>query len=94
MEYLYIRENPSLPKGVFDAPQRLVQLEIHIPFLLNYFNIEFDRCIQSISPGWVNTEIVPEYVKKNIMPLFLESEDLAEAVLYVLGTPPRVQVNL
>lgn len=24
---------------------------------------------------------------------FLEAEDIAEAVLYVLGTPPRVQVH-
>lgn len=55
--------------------------------------IDVISCIQSVSPGWVNTEIVPEYMKKSNMK-FLESDDLAEAVLYVLGTPQRVQVKL
>lgn len=43
----------------------------------------------------VNTEIASEVTKKRLKNLtFLESEDIAEAVLYVLGTPPRVQVKL
>ncbi|XP_055612044.1 farnesol dehydrogenase-like [Uranotaenia lowii] len=47
--------------------------------------------VTSISPGGVRTEIMtveipPEYP-------ILEAEDISEAVLYVLGTPPRVQVH-
>jgi NADP+-dependent farnesol dehydrogenase len=54
--------------------------------------------LQSISPGAVKTEILiasghqdlePE-MSKNIP--FLESKDIADAVLYILGTPPHVQV--
>ncbi|KAF2891971.1 hypothetical protein ILUMI_14202, partial [Ignelater luminosus] len=58
----------------------------------------------SISPGYVKTEIVEANLKgsglttspeleafvKNF-PAGLEAEDIAEAVLYVLATPPHVQ---
>ncbi|XP_049299590.1 farnesol dehydrogenase-like [Anopheles funestus] len=48
--------------------------------------------VTSISPGGVRTEIfegvdVPEDMA------MLESEDISEAVLYVIGTPPHVQVH-
>ncbi|XP_058834737.1 farnesol dehydrogenase-like [Topomyia yanbarensis] len=48
--------------------------------------------VTSISPGVVKTEIIPADVVATGMP-FLESEDIAEAVLYVVGTPPRVQIH-
>ncbi|XP_062558600.1 farnesol dehydrogenase-like [Armigeres subalbatus] len=48
--------------------------------------------ITSISPGVVRTEIVPESFIEQGHPM-LESEDISEAVLYVLGTPPRVQIH-
>ncbi|XP_063235308.1 farnesol dehydrogenase-like [Bacillus rossius redtenbacheri] len=52
--------------------------------------------ITSISPGGVRTEMVaraniPEEVLKTMS--LLEPEDLAEAVVYTLSTPPRVQVH-
>lgn len=41
----------------------------------------------------VNTGIVSGEIKENVAVLpLLEPEDIAEAILYVLGTPPRVQV--
>ncbi|XP_053689237.1 farnesol dehydrogenase-like [Sabethes cyaneus] len=48
--------------------------------------------VTSISPGGVRTEIIPEEFLTAEMPM-LESEDIAEAVLYVVGTPPHVQVH-
>lgn len=54
--------------------------------------------LQSLSPGGVKTEFLiasgnqdfdPEMFDQ--MPL-LESKDIADAVLYILGTPPHVQV--
>ena len=54
--------------------------------------------LQSLSPGGVKTEFAaaaghldvdPELL--NEIPL-LESKDIADAVLYILGTPPHVQV--
>ncbi|XP_001867076.2 farnesol dehydrogenase [Culex quinquefasciatus] len=48
--------------------------------------------VTSISPGAVRTEILPEAIINSGIPL-LEAEDIAEAVLYVVATPPRVQVH-
>lgn len=49
---------------------------------------------QSISPGTVKTEIFTERALEFLkdMPM-LEAEDISDAVMYVLGTPPHVQVN-
>jgi short-subunit dehydrogenase len=61
--------------------------------LPNYF------CTQSVSPGAVATEFAEasdyqrdllEHMKE--IP-FLQSKDIADAVIYVLGTPPHVQVG-
>lgn len=49
---------------------------------------------QSISPGIVETEIfTPEHLEFVKMMPHLKSEDIAAAVVYVLGTPPHVQVK-
>ncbi|XP_058834860.1 farnesol dehydrogenase-like [Topomyia yanbarensis] len=47
--------------------------------------------VTSISPGVVRTEMTPEDIAK-IAPA-LEAEDIANAIVYVLGTPPRVQIH-
>lgn len=49
--------------------------------------------MQSISPGAVRTEIF----KPELLPLlkdipFLNPEDVSQAVLYAIATPPHVQV--
>jgi hypothetical protein len=47
--------------------------------------------LQSLSPGLVETESVPEeYLKKSPA---LKPEDIAAGVLYVLGAPQHVQVR-
>jgi hypothetical protein len=47
--------------------------------------------LQSLSPGLVETETTPkEFLKKSPA---LKPEDIAPGVLYVLGTPPHVQVR-
>lgn len=48
--------------------------------------------LQSISPGAVDTEIISDRLRDLKIP-FLAAEDLAAAVLYVIGTPPHVQVH-
>ncbi|XP_055623913.1 farnesol dehydrogenase-like [Toxorhynchites rutilus septentrionalis] len=48
--------------------------------------------VTSISPGTVKTEIIPNLEESEGFPM-LQSEDIAAAVLYVLGTPPHVQVH-
>jgi len=49
--------------------------------------------ITSISPGVVRTEIIPDEVLAAADMHLLNAEDIAAAVLYVLGTPPHVQVH-
>jgi hypothetical protein len=47
--------------------------------------------LQSLSPGLVETEMAPkEFMKKSPS---LKPEDIAPGVLYVLGSPPHVQVR-
>jgi hypothetical protein len=48
--------------------------------------------LQSLSPGVVETEMVPEEILK--MSPALKPEDIAAGVLYVLGAPPHVQVRV
>jgi len=47
--------------------------------------------LQSLSPGIVETEMVPEEYLK--MSPALKPEDIAAGVLYVLGAPPHIQVR-
>ncbi|KAM7357367.1 farnesol dehydrogenase [Cochliomyia hominivorax] len=51
--------------------------------------------VTSISPGIVDTDILPteiSQVVKQMLPM-LKCEDVADAVLWALGTPPNVQVH-
>lgn len=54
--------------------------------------IFYSTFYQSISPGLVRTEIIGNSGVLDDMPI-LEPEDIANGILYVLGTPPRVQVH-
>ncbi|XP_058124713.1 farnesol dehydrogenase-like [Anopheles ziemanni] len=47
--------------------------------------------VTSISPGLVRTEIIGDFAVDTVP--ILEPEDIADAILYALGTPPRVQIH-
>lgn len=55
---------------------------------------------QSISPGAVKTEIAEasgfpkELLEQNKDNPILEARDIADSVMFVLGTPPHVQVRV
>ncbi|KAL9700627.1 hypothetical protein quinque_004068 [Culex quinquefasciatus] len=49
--------------------------------------------VTSISPGAVDTEIITDEMKELGKFPMLESQDIADAVMYAVGTPPRVQVH-
>lgn len=51
--------------------------------------------LQTISPGMVDTDILPQQLQgvvKQHMPM-LRAQDVAEALLWTIGTPPNVQVS-
>ncbi|KNC20986.1 hypothetical protein FF38_12030 [Lucilia cuprina] len=49
--------------------------------------------ITSISPGAVDTEIIDDNFKSFLEGTILKSEDIASGVLYVISTPPHVQIH-
>ncbi|KAL1399294.1 hypothetical protein pipiens_008325 [Culex pipiens pipiens] len=49
--------------------------------------------VTSISPGVVKTDMVPNEMQKDQNLPMLEAEDIAAAVVYAVGTPPRVQIH-
>ncbi|EDX17619.1 farnesol dehydrogenase [Drosophila simulans] len=49
--------------------------------------------ITSVSPGVVDTEILPDSIREAIKDRMLHSEDIAQGVLYAIATPPHVQVH-
>jgi hypothetical protein len=60
--------------------------------------VGFCEFFQSVSPGAVETEIIEASEFPKDMEVFagipyLKSKDIADAVIYVLGTPPHVQVG-
>ena len=58
----------------------------HTRFLNTVHNM-----FQSLSPKLVNTPFLPrEYFG---MATYLQPEDIADGILYALGTPPHVQVG-
>ncbi|KAH8273266.1 hypothetical protein KR018_001045 [Drosophila ironensis] len=49
--------------------------------------------ITSVSPGVVDTEILPDSIRDVIKDRMLHSEDISQGVLYAISTPPHVQVH-
>ncbi|XP_065365870.1 farnesol dehydrogenase-like [Calliphora vicina] len=49
--------------------------------------------ITSVSPGAVDTEIVPDYMRVFFDGTILKSEDISQGVLYAISTPPHVQIH-
>ncbi|KAH8411618.1 hypothetical protein KR215_007496 [Drosophila sulfurigaster] len=49
--------------------------------------------ITSVSPGVVDTEIVPDDLRTSASDTMLKAEDISQAVLFTLSTPPHMQVH-
>lgn len=48
---------------------------------------------QSLSPGVTLTDASEKSLRSYPETKFLRTEDVADALIYILGTPPNVQVN-
>ncbi|KAM7348779.1 farnesol dehydrogenase-like [Cochliomyia hominivorax] len=49
--------------------------------------------VTSISPGAVDTEIIPDDIRGMLGDTMLKSEDISAGVLYTISTPPHVQIH-
>ncbi|XP_034472785.1 farnesol dehydrogenase-like [Drosophila innubila] len=49
--------------------------------------------ITSVSPGIVDTDILPDNVRNSVSQTMLKPEDIAQAVLFSISTPPHMQIH-
>ncbi|KAL7740664.1 hypothetical protein ACLKA6_000037 [Drosophila palustris] len=49
--------------------------------------------ITSISPGIVDTDILPDNVRDSVAETMLKPENIAQAVLFAIATPPHMQIH-
>ena len=71
------------------------QISFHLPTIRND-NSKWPDCLpQQISPGIVNTEIEAHAYNEpgRVMETGVDAKNIADAVLYILSTPPELQVG-
>ncbi|CAD7079051.1 unnamed protein product [Hermetia illucens] len=87
---------PMMPNGSINmyAPSKFAVTAMVETYRQEFANAGTKVKVTSISPGAVETEIVPNmaaYRKAGMSLLY--PEDVSNAILYALGTPPHVQVH-
>ncbi|XP_018572839.1 farnesol dehydrogenase-like [Anoplophora glabripennis] len=88
---------PNFPGiGVYPASKYAVRA-LAETLRLELLNMKSKIKITNLSPGPVDTEIIPDNMKqliqKNEEKLMIEADNIADAVVYALSTPPHVQVQ-
>lgn len=49
--------------------------------------------LQSISPGFVDTDLLFDNVRQALGDTMLQPHDVSSAVMYAVSTPPHVQIH-
>ncbi|XP_051172967.1 uncharacterized protein LOC127289210 [Leptopilina boulardi] len=73
----------SPSKFALKAVSQIVELELE--------HVECSTKVTTIFPGLVKTEMAPEIAYK-LYP-YIDSKDISESIIYVLSTPPHVQIK-
>ncbi|XP_055533226.1 farnesol dehydrogenase-like [Wyeomyia smithii] len=99
VEGCIININSVAGHHVFDLPRQSIYSpsKYAVTALTESLRIELRKenanvRVTSISPGICKTEILAGIPKADFMPALMP-EDIADAIRYVLGTPPRVQIH-
>ncbi|KAL5292272.1 DHRS11.2 family protein [Megaselia abdita] len=86
---------PYIPGGSFNiyAASKHAVTAMTETYRQEFSNAGTNVKVTSISPGVVDTEIVPEDFKKAANPPMLKAEDISNAIVYCVSTPPNVQIH-
>uniref|UniRef100_A0A1L8E4Z9 Putative dehydrogenase n=1 Tax=Nyssomyia neivai TaxID=330878 RepID=A0A1L8E4Z9_9DIPT len=89
----HIAYNPNFDFNIY-APSKYAVTAITEIHRQEFIRSKHHIKVTSISTGIVDTELLPDNVEELIPELpMLQSEDVSKSVLYVLGTPPHVQIH-
>ncbi|XP_018572867.1 farnesol dehydrogenase-like [Anoplophora glabripennis] len=89
---------PNFPKvNIYPATKFSVRA-LAETLRLEFISLKLKIKITNLSTGFVDTEMIPETIKIKLKQCFeekqiIESENIADAVIYVLSTPPHVQIQ-
>ncbi|XP_055695276.1 farnesol dehydrogenase-like [Lutzomyia longipalpis] len=86
--------NLQMPSGNIYPPSKFAVTAITEIHRQEFIRSKHHIKVTSVSPGAVKTEIFPQEMLEKYPDFpFLESEDISQSVLHVLGTPPHVQIH-
>lgn len=83
----------NMPMNLY-SPSKYAVTAMAEVYRQEFTNMQTQVKITSISPGFVDTEIITPTMAEKIadMPL-LQADDIADALIYCLQTPPHVQIH-
>uniref|UniRef100_A0A1I8MBG2 Short chain dehydrogenase n=1 Tax=Musca domestica TaxID=7370 RepID=A0A1I8MBG2_MUSDO len=84
---------PQIPNTNIYSPSKFAVSAINEIYRNEFRDLGTKIKISSISPGFVDTDIVFDDLRQALGQCMLKSEDVSNAVMFILSTPPHVQIH-